>query len=160
MLRLLLKNLKVLIFLSNTISKEDFVSILKETLEEGKDFSFNPTGISMIPMLNGTTDTVVLTKKGDSLKKYDVVLYLRRRDNAIVLHRIMSVENDCFTMSGDNQLFYDKDIPFSDVLAVVKSFTRNGKCYSVESLFYRIFIRYIMVRKLFIRLSNKLKFSN
>lgn len=133
--------------MSNTISKNDFVLVLNETFSEGKDFSFNPTGDSMKPMLNGTTDSVVLTKKGDRLKKYDVAMYHRRRDNALVLHRVVKVTGKSYTMSGDNQYYFDYDIKYSDVLAVVKSFKRKGKSVSVTSVSYRFYSYFILIKK-------------
>ncbi len=133
--------------MSNTISKDDFVALLNETLAFGKDFSFNPTGDSMKPMLNGTTDTVVLAKKGDRLKKHDVAMYLRRSDSALVLHRVVKVTGDSYTFSGDNQYYFDYDVKHSDVLAVMKSFTKNGKTVSVNSVLYRIYYRLILIKK-------------
>ncbi|MBQ2971716.1 MAG: S24/S26 family peptidase [Ruminococcus sp.] len=133
--------------MSNKISKDDFVILLKETFALGKDFSFSPTGDSMKPMLNGTTDTVVLTKKGEKLKKYDVAMYHRRRDNALVLHRVVKVTAESYIMSGDNQYYFDYDITHSDVLAVVKSFNRKGKNISVRAVSYRIYIQLMLLKK-------------
>lgn len=105
----------------------------------------------MKPMLNGTTDTVLLTKKPEKLNKYDVALYVRRSDNALVLHRVVTVNDESYTMSGDNQYYFDFDIRHDDVLAVVKSFVHNSKTYSVKSLRFIIYSRVILVKK-YIRL--------
>lgn len=106
----------------------------------------------MKPMLNGTTDSVVLTKKPDKLNKYDVALYIRKRDNSLVLHRVVKVNDSGYTMSGDNQYFFDYDISHSDVLAVVKSFSHNSKVYDNSLLVYKFYTR-IMLFKKYIRIS-------
>lgn len=133
--------------MNNTISKCDFITLLEDTIDSGKDFSFTPTGTSMLPMLNGTTDTVMLTKKPSRLKKYDVALYIRRRDNALVLHRVVKLSGDSYTMSGDSQYYYDYDIAHNDVLAVMKSFTRASKCYTSSSFSYQCYIKIMLIKK-------------
>ena len=137
----------MLIYLKNKVTKTEFVELLDEALSQGKDFSFTPTGSSMLPMLDGVNDTVTLTRKPKKLKKYDVVLYKRRRDNALVLHRVIRVDGDSYTMSGDSQRYFDEDIPYGDVLAVMKSFTHNSKEISANSFFYKIYSRYILIKK-------------
>ena len=133
--------------MKNKVTKTEFVELLDEALSQGKDFSFTPTGSSMLPMLDGVNDTVTLTRKPKKLKKYDVVLYKRRRDNALVLHRVIRVDGDSYTMSGDSQRYFDEDIPYGDVLAVMKSFTHNSKEISANSFFYKIYSRYILIKK-------------
>ena len=133
--------------MKNKVTKTEFVELLDEALSQGKDFSFTPTGSSMLPMLDGVNDTVTLTRKPKKLKKYDVVFYKRRRDNALVLHRVIRVDGDSYTMSGDSQRYFDEDIPYGDVLAVMKSFTHNSKEISANSFFYKIYSRYILIKK-------------
>ena len=133
--------------MKNKVTKAEFVELLEEALSQGKDFSFTPTGSSMLPMLNGVDDTVVLTNKPVRLKKYDVVFYKRRRDNALVLHRVIRVTGDSYTMSGDSQRYFDENIAYSDVLAVMKSFTHNSKTVSANTFAYKLYSRYILVKK-------------
>ena len=59
----------MLIYLKNKVTKTEFVELLDEALSQGKDFSFTPTGSSMLPMLDGVNDTVTLTRKPKKLKK-------------------------------------------------------------------------------------------
>ena len=147
--------------MKNKVTKTEFVELLDEALSQGKDFSFTPTGSSMLPMLDGVNDTVTLTRKPKKLKKYDVVLYKRRRDNALVLHRVIRVDGDSYTMSGDSQRYFDEDIPYGDVLAVMKSFTHNSKEISANSFFYKIYSRYILIKKyiriMYSKIAKKIK---
>ncbi len=110
----------------------------------------------MKPMLNGTTDKVVLAKKPEKLNKYDVALYVRRSDNSLVLHRVVKVTDNSYTMSGDNQYYFDYDIPHSDVLAVMKSFTHNSKIYKTTSCGYRLYSRIILFKKYFRNFISKI----
>ena len=50
-------------------------------------------GVSMLPMIRSGKDVIVVDKKTERLKPYDVALYMR--GDAYVLHRVLSVrEND------------------------------------------------------------------
>lgn len=133
--------------MNNTVCTEDFILLLKDALDKGQDFSFNPTGSSMKPMLNGVDDTVVLTKAFDKLIKYDVALFVRRSDNALVLHRVVKVTGDSYTMSGDSQYFFDENVAHSDILAVMKSFVRSQKPVSVTDFSYRFYCRKMLIKK-------------
>ncbi len=133
--------------MNNVISSDDFVTVLNDAFSSGHDFSFNPTGVSMQPMLNGTTDTVVLTKKPQKLSKYDVVFFRRNKDNAIVLHRIVKVVDDStYLLSGDSQYHFET-VCYDDVFAVLKSFTHNGKTISTDSFGYKVYSCIILAKK-------------
>ena len=111
--------------------------LITESLAAGKSVQFYPHGISMLPMLRQDVDSVVLSPVDARLKKYDIPLY--KRDNGkYVLHRIVSV-GDSYTCIGDNQYAFEKGIRDDQIIAVVTSFTRNGKEISVTSLPYRIY---------------------
>lgn len=134
--------------MNNLISKDEFVSVLTDTLNSGKDFIFTPTGDSMLPMLNGVSDTVTLTKKPDKLKRHDIAFYHRRHDDALVLHRVIKVNCDnTFVMSGDNQYYFDTDIPYCDVLAVMKSYSKGGRTVTSSDFRFRVYSFFILIKK-------------
>ena len=67
------------------------------------------SGNSMAPFLIHQRDTVYLSRLQKPLKKGDVVLYLR--DNgSYVLHRIVQINNDQYSMIGDGQFHIEKGI--------------------------------------------------
>ncbi len=130
------------------MSNDDLLVVLEDAFSRGQSVSFTPTGTSMLPMLDGTTDTVILSQKSSVLKKYDVVFYRRKSDNALILHRIVKVIGDSlYCMSGDNQYYFDNNVHYNDIFAVVTSFTHNGKRYDSTSLVYRVYIRIILSKK-------------
>lgn len=151
----------MLICLNNKVTKAEFVELLNEALSQEKDFTFTPTGSSMLPMLDGVNDTVTLTSKPEKLRKYDVVFYKRRRDNGLVLHRVIKVVGNSYTMSGDSQRYFDENIPYDDILAVMKCFTHNSKVITANSFSYKIYSRYILIKKyiriIYSKIAKKIK---
>lgn len=120
-------------------SIDDMIPLMAERIENGGSVSFTPMGISMQPMLRHGADSVVLIAKPDRLKKYDVIFY--RRDNGkYILHRIISAKEP-YICIGDNQFKKEKGIRSDQIIAVVSSFKRGGKEYSVKDTGYKIYCR-------------------
>ena len=130
-----------------TISNPDFLALMEEAFKRGSTVCFTPSGSSMLPMLNGTTDTVTLSQKPPELKPYDVIFYVRE-GGVFVLHRIVRCEKDgSFTLSGDNQYYLEEGVRYEDVKALMTSFTHKGKECSVTSFSYRFYIRRMILKK-------------
>ncbi|MBQ3264765.1 MAG: S24/S26 family peptidase [Ruminococcus sp.] len=142
--------------MSEFISPDDFVAVMHESFERGQDLIFTPSGSSMLPMLDGKTDKVTFSPKVDKLKKYDVAFYVRRKTNQLVLHRVIGfTKSGDYIFCGDNQYSYEYDISDEDVLALMTSFTHQGKTYRTDALSYRVYIRLMMIKKHFRRFSGK-----
>ena len=116
---------------------DQLMPLIRESLAEGKSVKFSPSGVSMLPMLRPGKDMVTLSPITKPLKKYDIPLY-QRDTGQYVLHRIMSV-GETYTCIGDNQNVYEHDIREEQMIAVVTSFTRNGKEISVTAFSYRFY---------------------
>lgn len=123
-----------------SISLEDVLPLLEETVAQGKSFRFMPKGTSMRPMLIMGRDSVELTKVTGPLKKYDIPLY-RRADGQFVLHRIVKA-GETYTCIGDNQFEYEPGVQQDQIIAVVSAFQHNGKRYPVTDLSYRLYCRF------------------
>ena len=120
-------------------SMDDLVPLFEERLAGGQKVRFRPKGISMQPMLRHDTDFVTLSALSADPQKYDIVLY--RRDNGkYVLHRIVGV-GKTYTMIGDNQYVREQGIRRDQIIAVVTSFTRSDREYSMDSLIQKIYCR-------------------
>lgn len=131
------------------IQLKELMPIIIEKLDNDGTVIFTPNGSSMEPMLKGGRDSVVLSKPQGKLKKYDLPLY-QRNDGKYVLHRVVKVcKNNTYTMRGDNQIYNEKNIVDSQIIAIVTSFTRKEKTYNVSNKKYRFyckfwnFVRYI-----------------
>lgn len=105
--------------------------VIRKVLSEGGTFSFNPHGISMLPIINEKSDSVLLTKVPDTLKKYQVILY-KRSDGAFVLHRIVKIEGDSCTMRGDHQYVSEPGIRREQMIGMAYAIIRDGKTLNLN----------------------------
>ena len=123
---------------------------IEDALNKFGAYSCRPIGTSMFPTLDTSRDTVLLRKKDGRLKKYDVALY-RRPDGACVLHRVMALEENGYTMCGDNQVRLERGVPEECVIAYLEGFYRGEKKYvSCDSRSYRAYVR-LWCSSLFLR---------
>ena len=77
---------------------------IEKLLEQGKRLRIKPRGYSMYPLIVPGRDEVFVERvSSESLRRGDVVLYRRRDENILVLHRIWKREGDAFFLVGDNQ---------------------------------------------------------
>lgn len=114
--------------------------IMEEQINAGGEVKFSPKGVSMLPLIRQGIDSVVLIKAPDRLKKYDLPLY-RRPDGHFVLHRVVEVKKNSYTMCGDNQLLREKGVKPDWILAIVKGFYRGDTYVSVENSEYQNYVR-------------------
>lgn len=120
-------------------SINELIPIFKEYLALGRSVRFSPKGESMLPLLKEGRDTVTLSPIMSDLKKYDVVLY--QRDNGqYVLHRILKA-SEAYTCIGDNQINKETGLRRDQMIAIMTSFTRGNKSYTVNNLLYKIYCR-------------------
>ena len=119
------------------VSTELLLPFLKEMLQEGKTVQLTVTGNSMLPLLRNRKDTVFLTAT-DRIKKYDIAFYVRDNGEAL-MHRIVGKRKDGYIIVGDNQLELEGPIRPDQILAVVTAFTRNGRTFSVNKWWYKLY---------------------
>ena len=134
--------------MSESFAPDEFVAALEDTFGRGQELTFVPTGRSMRPLLNGSGDKVTLSPKPDRLRKYDVAFYRRPDSGKLVLHRIVGFDRDGgYIFSGDGQYTLERGIRDEDVLAVMSSFTHNGREHGVAGLRYGVYSRLIVMKK-------------
>ena len=100
----------------------------KKKIEQTGVIAFLPSGTSMWPTLKGKGQIVVVEKKEDELKKFDVALFVRG-DGKYVLHRVVKVEKDCYIVRGDSQTYLEK-VNKEQVLGVMTGFYKGKKLVS------------------------------
>ena len=107
----------------------DFDVALKK---DGK-LVFSPHGTSMLPMIKGGQDIVVISPVEDAneLTKYDVVFY-KREDGTFVLHRIISKKENHFLCCGDNQVWLEKVDP-SWIFGILVGYYKDGTYIDVKT---------------------------
>lgn len=95
-------------------------------------------GVSMNPLLLDHRDSVYL-QKAEQYSKYDVVLF-RRKNNQLVLHRVIGMKNGKLIIRGDYD-FQREMVDPAQCIGTMVQFTRNNKTYSVDHWLYRLYSR-------------------
>ena len=126
--------------MADLVNLGDMLPAMPETSDAGGEASFVSKGRSMLPMLRDGVDTVILKKPTFPLKRYDIPLYIRKNDK-FVLHRIIAIKDGKYIIRGDNCTYIETDIRDENVVAVLCGFVRNGKKYSVDNFFYKLYSR-------------------
>ncbi len=121
------------------VAMETLVPLMQESFAQGLTVTLGVTGNSMLPLFRDGRDSVILSPCDPmALKRYDVPLY-RRPDGRYILHRIIKVERDTYTLAGDAQQEPEVGLPKECVLAVMSGFVRKGKTVSCRAVWYRIY---------------------
>ena len=118
------------------IDTSEYVSDLKQLIEDGHEVVITVAGWSMYPFLRNQWDRVLLKKPWGFFKVGDIVFY-QRKTGQYVLHRIYKIKSDGYYMMGDHQIELEGPIEADDVFAVVTEVERNGHWISSKALFWR-----------------------
>lgn len=133
--------------------------VIRERLASGQTVRFSPKGASMLPMLRQGIDSVELSPPPERLKKYDLPLY-QRPDGQYALRRVAAVK-ESYTCIGDNQFVEEPGVSHEQVIAMMTSFTRGRKSYTVHSPAYRLYCRLWCgsrpIRRLYRRIAGRLR---
>lgn len=118
--------------LMNKLSFEDYI-------EKNGQLIYRNTGTSMLPLLKQGRDFFIVEKPDNrTLKKYDVVLFMRKPD-CYVLHRIIKINDSGYVIRGDNCINKEYGITDKDIIGVMTGFIRKGKRHSVSECAYRLY---------------------
>ena len=121
------------------VDAREYITVLRDLINEGKDVTLIVTGSSMSPFLIHERDTVYLRKPDHELKKGDIVFY--ERDNGqFVLHRILRVNNDgTYDIIGDNQDETEKGVRIDQIFAYVFKVKRKDRIIEPGSFWWEFF---------------------
>lgn len=140
-------------------SMDLLVKLITPVIEGGKSAKFTVVGDSMYPLFRDGIDNVIVVKS-ENIKKRDIILY-SREDGSFVLHRIVGKADKGYKLCGDNQMIIEYPVKSENIIAVVSAFERNGKTFSVNALWYKIYSliwsTFISQRPLILKLSRKIK---
>ena len=118
---------------------------IEDYLNENGTLTYSNVGTSMLPLLRQGRDLFIVRAKspGERFKVGDVVLYKRPPDQ-VVLHRVVKVLPDGYSILGDSCVLREVGIPDSEILGVMIGFVRDGKEHSVTERGYRLYIAWIL----------------
>lgn len=119
------------------IEMNELLPFLKEMLSGGKTVHMTVTGNSMFPLLCDRRDSVLLTG-ASSASLYDVVLFVRETGEA-VMHRVIKVTPEGYTILGDNQFVSEGPIKPEQIVAKAIGFYRGGHFISEKNFLYRAY---------------------
>lgn len=120
------------------------ISIEEELNRSGK-IVYRIKGRSMYPMLRQEKDLVVIKKNTGIIQPGDVALYRRKKDDALVLHRVLKTDGDHLITRGDHTLT-DENIHVSQIIGILDSYIRDNKtikCGSLQDLLYRLTVPFL-----------------
>lgn len=138
------------------VDTREYVTVLKEMVEQGMEVSMTIFGTSMEPFLIDKRDTIYFRKTEDPIKKGDMVFY-QRKTGEYVMHRVLKVRKQQYYLAGDHQTFLEGPIEAQQIFAKVISVERAGVWLTEKDRLWKFYAgwwrRLFWVRKV----GNKLK---
>ena len=139
----------------------EYMPVLIELINEGKDVNFLITGSSMAPFLCHKRDTIIISKPDKPFKKGDMVFYIRE-SGQYVMHRIYRVDKKgMLYMVGDAQTEIEGPLSPNCVFGIIHKIIRKGKLMDHSNFwwkfFERIWINIIPLRPIIIKIVSFIK---
>lgn len=129
--------------------------LICESIRDGGQFVFYPTGISMLPTVIPNEDCVVLVEP-KNIKKYDLILFTRP-NGKYVLHRIINIKNGEYIIKGDNQNWTEKTTIDKVIAKVSEVRKKDGSVINYNKLTSKVTVAKLESRKFIKRVINKIK---
>lgn len=144
-----------------TVDIYEYMALLRELTEQGKEVSLLLTGNSMVPFLCDQRDYIFFRKPDRPLRKGDMVFY-RRSGGRYVMHRICRVCPDgSFDLVGDGQWVIEHGVRQEQIFGLITKVRRKGKLLTdgdfLWEFFRVIWIRLIPLRSPLMRLYTGLR---
>ena len=121
-----------------TLSNDIFFAQVESEIAAGRSVRFKVKGHSMYPLLRNGKDEVTLSPLEKVPTFNDIVLF--RYHGKHILHRIISIESDTYTIQGDGIYLSCEKCTRKDILGVVTHIHKKGKVTigttSKRALFY------------------------
>lgn len=120
------------------VDTREYVSVLRELTEEGKEVSLLISGNSMSPFLIHQRDYIYFKKPDRELKKGDMVFY-QRDSGQFVMHRIWKVRPDGYYIVGDAQTVIEGPVRRDQIFALITKVQRKGKWLEPGDFWWEFF---------------------
>lgn len=89
---------------------------VKRLLDEGRDVTLTPQGVSMLPFIRGGEDSVTLRRTG-TIEVGDILLV--EISGIYILHRLIRRDGDALTLRGDGNIRGEEQCTTADVIGKV-----------------------------------------
>lgn len=120
------------------VDTSEYVSALRQLVEEGHEVSLVISGGSMLPFLASQRDSVFFKQPDRDLKPGDMVFY-QRANGHYVMHRIHAIKKDGYYLVGDSQQVIEGPLAREQIFALVTKVIRKGKTLSPGSFWWEFF---------------------
>ena len=108
-----------------TLSNDIFFAQVESEIAAGRSVRFKVKGHSMYPLLRNGKDEVTLSPLEKMPAVNDIVLFRYRGKH--ILHRIISIEGDTYTIQGDGIYLSCEYCTCEEIIGVVTHIHKNGK---------------------------------
>lgn len=108
--------------MNQTIANDILFPEIERLLNEGHTVKMTPQGSSMLPFIRGGEDSVTLLKA--EYPKVGDILLCRLNGNIYVLHRLIRINEDTFTLRGDGNIQGEEMCKREDAIGRVISIER------------------------------------
>ena len=120
------------------VDTREYVGMLKELTEEGREVSMLIAGSSMSPFLIHERDMIYFKKPDRELKKGDMVFFQRRSGQSI-MHRIWKVRPEGYYIVGDAQTQIEGPVERDQIFARITKVRRKGKWLEPGDFWWEFF---------------------
>lgn len=141
------------------VDTREYVSALRELIEEGKEVSMLIAGSSMAPFLVHRRDYIYFKKPERNLRKGDMVFF-ERDSGQYVMHRIWKVKPDGYYIVGDAQNEIEGPVREEQIFAIITKVKRKNQWIEPGDFWWEFFehiwIRMVPVRRIVMKLYAKI----
>ena len=141
------------------VDTREYVSALRELVEEGKEVSRLIAGSSMAPFLVHRRDYIYFKKPERNLRKGDMVFF-ERDSGQYVMHRIWKVKPDGYYIVGDAQTEIEGPVREEQIFAIITKVRRKNQWIAPGDFWWEFFehiwIRMVPVRRIVMKLYAKI----
>lgn len=139
-----------------TIDIYEYLPVLIDIINEGKDVNLLISGSSMTPFLCHQRDTIIISKPDAPFHKGDMVFYTRNTGQ-YVMHRIHHINHKGqLFIVGDAQTFIEGPIEPEQVFGIIHKVIRKNKLMQRGDFwwdfFEKVWIRIVPIRPIVVKL--------
>ena len=137
------------------VDTQEYLTVLKELVQQGKEVSLLVSGSSMSPFLIHERDYVYFRQPDRELKAGDIVFF-QRKNGQYVMHRIHHIKKGMLYIIGDNQTDIEGPVDPKQVFGIIHTVYRKDKKITEGDFwwvfFEKIWLHLIPFRHLIMRL--------
>ena len=106
------------------VANHILVTEIARLVNEGTQVTFLPKGSSMLPFIRGDVDSLVLVKD-ENPEPLDIVL--AKAGRTYVIHRIIEIEGDRYTLMGDGNICGTEHCSRNDIIAKAVTIVKDDR---------------------------------